>query len=623
MSIDWARDDSWVPRAQHGRTVRPARSWPLAMLLITMLIVELVLISGKGGDLVPPPISKGPTAMSSTTWVPPSSPNAAILAESYLVATVPAGPAPTVMVFDPARGFVYVATDVNVTVIEGISVVGAIPVRSWDLAFDSLNGFVYAPNVESNTISVINGTSVVTTIPVRGTPTNAVFDPFNGFVYVVTGVQGLVLVPDMISVINGTAVIATFSMGNIQGASVNPSNGYVYVASCPTYDCSGPGNLSVISGVSILATLTVGSGPGRIAVDPRTDDIYVPNFGSDNVTVIAGTSAVGSVPVGQGPRSAWFDASNGLVYVAIDYGSASGLALIRGTTLVASLATSGPPSGLVSDSNTGYDYLATGMNSVTILDNTSIVMTVAVGEDPYGGVFDPANGYVYISNAGSGNVSVLDGSIYYLTATTLASPNPGDAGSPIAFAEVPAGGFGSETVSWKFGDGTSASAQAISHAYDSPGTYAARVWVNDSKGTSFLGALSVVINPALQVSLSASSALPVVGRTVTLRADVTGGSDSYVYTYSGLPPGCTSIDSPTLVCQPTQVGLYHPVVTVTDSSGVSVSAGIPLHTQTLTSLLVPLLIGGVLSGVLLGVLLAYAVRRRRSRRGPVTLDDWA
>lgn len=57
-----------------------------------------------------------------------------------------------------------------------------------------------------------------------------------------------------------------------------------------------------------------------------------------------------------------------------------------------------------------------------------------------------------------------------------------------------------------------------------------------------------------------------LGSSTTLSAVTEGGTLPYSYAYSGLPAGCSSTDSPTLICTPTATGTYSVEVTVTDSS---------------------------------------------------------
>lgn len=72
--------------------------------------------------------------------------------------------------------------------------------------------------------------------------------------------------------------------------------------------------------------------------------------------------------------------------------------------------------------------------------------------------------------------------------------------------------------------------------------------------------------PAPQITSFSSSASAVdVGQRFTLSTIVSGGAHPLTYSYSSLPPGCSSADTSTLNCTPSTSGTYTPSVTVTDS----------------------------------------------------------
>ncbi|HKV89860.1 MAG TPA: hypothetical protein VJQ43_01525, partial [Thermoplasmata archaeon] len=81
-------------------------------------------------------------------------------------------------------------------------------------------------------------------------------------------------------------------------------------------------------------------------------------------------------------------------------------------------------------------------------------------------------------------------------------------------------------------------------------------------------ALTLDVRPPVDVlSFSATRTLLDVGTTTILHANVTGGVPAYLYNYSGLPLGCSSIDSGTLVCVPTAPGTSTVSVLARDAFG--------------------------------------------------------
>ena len=74
--------------------------------------------------------------------------------------------------------------------------------------------------------------------------------------------------------------------------------------------------------------------------------------------------------------------------------------------------------------------------------------------------------------------------------------------------------------------------------------------------------------PAPVVASFALNATPVyVNRTVLLEVVANGGDPPLSYSYLGLPEGCTSVDTPNLLCTPTAAGNYTVTLTVSDSEG--------------------------------------------------------
>ncbi|MCI4323519.1 MAG: PKD domain-containing protein [Thermoplasmata archaeon] len=67
-----------------------------------------------------------------------------------------------------------------------------------------------------------------------------------------------------------------------------------------------------------------------------------------------------------------------------------------------------------------------------------------------------------------------------------------------------AGGTGPYSFSWALGDGSSNSAQNLTHTYEAAGTYSLHFWVNDSQGASSEANLSLTVVPATLVAPTTS-----------------------------------------------------------------------------------------------------------------------
>lgn len=136
------------------------------------------------------------------------------------------------------------------------------------------------------------------------------------------------------------------------------------------------------------------------------------------------------------------------------------------------------------------------------------------------------------------------------------------------------GGGTPYSAHWSFGDGTNASGLVATHTYRVAGTFVVSVQVVDRFGVRAFGVPWTVTSDSLLAGLSlTASPVPVVlGGPLTLTASVDGASGAFSYSWGRLPPGCSGADASGLVCSPSGVGTYYPVVTVTDAAGETASA---------------------------------------------------
>ncbi len=100
------------------------------------------------------------------------------------------------------------------------------------------------------------------------------------------------------------------------------------------------------------------------------------------------------------------------------------------------------------------------------------------------------------------------------------------------------------------------------------GVYPVRVFVNDSLGDTANATANLTSYYPLTILSFIDTPDPVsVGSSVQVAVQVTGGIAPYAFSYSGLPPGCSSSENASLSCHPTQLGSYLLRVTVSDSLG--------------------------------------------------------
>jgi len=172
-------------------------------------------------------------------------------------------------------------------------------------------------------------------------------------------------------------VTATIPLGRASGGiAVNPKTDTIYVA-------SGQDKMHLISGQTDTVTGTIPLGvagvPSGIAADPATNTVFVANAPGDGVAVISGQTdtVTGTIPVGDMSGAAAVNPRTNIIYVA------------------------------------NQDVLSTGFGSVSVLNGrtSKALTTIPVGVGPTGVTVDPNTNTAYVANAatnGSPNsVSVL------------------------------------------------------------------------------------------------------------------------------------------------------------------------------------------------------------------------
>jgi DNA-binding beta-propeller fold protein YncE len=229
-------------------------------------------------------------------------------------------------------------------------------------------------------------------------------------------------------------------------------------------------NATVTSGcANAPPTVTVGSAPAGVAVNQRTDTIYVADAGEESLSVIDGatcnatnTSGCGQtppkVPLGRSPLAVAVNRGTDTIYV-LNPGSPGTVSVLNGATCNAHV-TSGcstvPPTVTVGNDNPqGQEGLAVDQATNTVYvvntsdDTVSVIngatcngkvtsgcaqtpADVTVGRQFFGFVaVDPATDLVYVTNNLDDTVSVIDGATCDAKTTSGCDQTP---------PTVPAGG---------------------------------------------------------------------------------------------------------------------------------------------------------------------------------------
>ncbi len=512
---------------------------------------------------------------------------------NMVVASIPVGTSPDGVAYDSGDADIYVAdTGSNeVSVISGATntVVATIPVgvAPVGVVYDRGNGDVYVVNAGANSVSVISEATnaVVATVPVGANPLGGTYDTGNGNIYVVNSVSSTVSVISEAT----NAVVATIPVGaNPDGAAYDSGNGYVYVSN------SNSNDVSVISGVtnSVIATVPVGSSPQYVAYDSGNGDVYVANSNSQNLSVISGVTrtVVATVTVGRTPIGVAYDNGNGDIYVVSNYAAA--LDVIP--TLSAPIQF--PPSSL----DVGQSILfsapllgqGAGGDQLTVSLSPPTGMSCSV--DPLGHTL--ISGACLATSVGTYTVTFTVQDVLGTTVSTsidvtvypdpaanapLLTPSSVDWGQVATLSVSPTGGTGTFSYVWTglptecpSADRSSITCQPSS----STGSFPVGVSVTDSNNFTVVApttVLRVYADPTVASFTGTASSVD-VGQTDVFSVVMSGGTGTFSYSWTGLPPGCNTVDTARLSCTPTStVGNPFTVgVTATDSNGVSVSSSV-------------------------------------------------
>ncbi len=179
---------------------------------------------------------------------------------------------------------------------------------------------------------------------------------------------------------HAASVIATVPVGSQpHGVAVNRRTNLIYVANTG----GGSGNtVSVIEGLTntVSTTLVVGLEPFGVAVNPLTSRIYVSNHVSDSVSVIDGDplspnfhTVIATIPVGNEPEEFAINPLTNRIYVS--------------------------------------NWNAGAASTVSVIDGASntVLTNIVVGDGPDGVAVDPGTNRIWVANFYSGTISVISG----------------------------------------------------------------------------------------------------------------------------------------------------------------------------------------------------------------------
>ena len=152
-----------------------------------------------------------------------------------------------------------------------------------------------------------------------------------------------------------------------------------------------------------------------------------------------------------------------------------------------------------------------------------------------------------------------------LTVSFTETPSSPTTGQVVTFTATTAGGVGTVSYSWSFGDGATSTGNPATHTYTSPASFTVSVTATDSDGVAAVSSQTLTVRSPLTASFTYTPSNPVTGQTVTFTATASGGTSPYTFSWSfgdGLSATGASVTH-----SYTTNGTYTVTLTTNDSEG--------------------------------------------------------
>lgn len=176
-----------------------------------------------------------------------------------------------------------------------------------------------------------------------------------------------------------------------------------------------------------LPAVGTGAGPTSVAVNPRTNRLYVANSGSLTVSVVDGESrqVLATVPMSTRPQSVAVNQRSGRVYVAT---AESSLVVISGDSneVVDTIPLTSRPGGLAVDHRTDRVFVAMSDPVLAVVDGPSsrVIANIPLAARPWSVAVIPETNRVFVTSQDAGTLSIIDGANYAVLATVPVGPRP-------------------------------------------------------------------------------------------------------------------------------------------------------------------------------------------------------
>lgn len=455
------------------------------------------------------------------------------------------------------------------------------------IAYDSGTGDVYVGDASTQKLYVVNPAG----------PTLLQTDPLPGEAWFIAAQiwpldipsLGSVLVPDSYSAVIDLLSASSGGLLASRLTSVNPRT----IVPDPAFG----GFAVAVGGMSVMdlvgeTTLQVGRSvplgvsPNDMAYDPVTQELWLTE-GSLSGTGIQVLNAVNgrvvaNITPSTFPTSVAVDTSTGNVFVGEGFGSPADVTVFDPRTHdpIANISVPQAPTQMVYAPEAHEIYILDSSSSnLTILSTTTdrVVGVTGVGNGPLSLAYGPATDDIYVGNYNSHNITVINAT----RGTSVASIYAQD---PYGISQNATNGdlyVVNDTSTVEVIDAATHRNVSVSVGFQETGILGVpggAIAEDPQAGALFWLANGTTSSPPPVVSGITAWPNPATAKLpMQFNVSASGGSVPVQYTYTGLPPGCTSTDAAFLPCTPTASGLFTVTVTVTDAQGRTSSAQVSLQ----------------------------------------------
>jgi YVTN family beta-propeller protein len=288
---------------------------------------------------------------------------------THVTSIVKVGAHPVAVAVNPSTNRAYVANNgsASISVVDGSTdaVVATLAVgrTPYVVAVNSVTNRIYVSNTFNNLITIIDGATNATRTVKAGSADAILVDANKNKIYLLNYESSTFTVLD-----GTTDAILHRAAGKMHlwGFAQDAAMDEIYVGRVENADVAALRDSS-----DAPIAIPTGKIPSAIAINPRTNRIYVANYEDASVTVVDGGKhlAIATIPVGEHPQAVAVDPDANLIYVA----------------------------------NT-HD------NSVTVLDGATnrSITTLSAGHSPYALAVDSKNDLLYVSDLGDRSLTQID-----------------------------------------------------------------------------------------------------------------------------------------------------------------------------------------------------------------------